>query len=321
MWVHSHVHLNSLGHISVRVCVCVYIAVPFFLQVIPSDFISLHLLVCLLCIRFACFLSWGHIPVRGGVYAWLCTTFCKIIPSDLTWVLSLVRLLCILFVRLFSLDHIPVRVLVCVCKWLCSSFCIIIQIMLFLCIRLWFFLLLPHPSASVCVRVCVCMAVPFFLHHYSSDVIAVHSLVFHYSSGHIQCMSLSVYVRVCVFVCMAMPIFFTFIHLMSFQSICMCVTFPGSTSQYKCFVCVYVHGFALLIAPLSDKCHRGSFTYVSLFLGPHPSASVCVCAWLCALLLHLFSCDVIWVHSLVRHSYLGHIPVLVCECIAVPFFL
>ena len=45
-------------------CLCVCIAVPFFWQVIPSDFISLHLLVCLLCIRFACFLSWGHIPVR-----------------------------------------------------------------------------------------------------------------------------------------------------------------------------------------------------------------------------------------------------------------
>ena len=53
IWVHLHVHLYSLGHIPVRVCVCK--AVPFFLQIIPSDFISLHLLVCLLCIRFCVF--------------------------------------------------------------------------------------------------------------------------------------------------------------------------------------------------------------------------------------------------------------------------
>ena len=191
---------------------------------------------------FACFTLFQ--VSHPSAWMWLCLHSCAHLYYKLLSDVIRVHLL----VYIFSLCHNPVHVFVCVCS---RAHAVPFFLHHFSSDAIWslFFFLVSHPSASVCVS--LCMGVPFFLHHYSSDVIAVHSLVIHYSSGHIQCMSLSVYVRVCVFVCMAMPIFFTFIHLMSFHSICMCVTFPGSTSQYKCFVCVYVHGFALLLAPLS----------------------------------------------------------------------
>ena len=93
----------------------------------------------------------------------------------------------------FYWGHIPVQVFVCVSVYSCA--------LLFAPLFVWchlksFFFLVSHPSASVCVS--LCMAVPFFLHHYSSDVIVVNSLVCHHSLGHI-----TVRVRLC----MSVPLF------------------------------------------------------------------------------------------------------------------
>jgi hypothetical protein len=153
IWVHLHVHLYSLGHIPVRVFVCVRVQSCALLFADNSIWFYIVAFACVSLVHSFLRASFpGATFQYEGVYAWLCSFFCKIIPSDLTWVLSLVRLLCIRFECLFSLDHIPVRVLLWVCKWLCSSFCIIIQVMSFLCIRWCFFF--PW-ATSQCVCVCV----------------------------------------------------------------------------------------------------------------------------------------------------------------------
>ena len=117
-------------------------------------------------------------------------------------------------------------VFVCLCVWLCPSFSpsfIWCHFRAFACVSLF---LGPHPSTSV-LCVCMCMALPFLLHHYQLNVIAVHSLMYLYSLGHI-----TVQVFVCVHGCVSF--FCTTFLVILFGCIRLCVIHTWVTSQCEC---------------------------------------------------------------------------------------
>ena len=78
----------------------------------------------------------------------------------------------------------------------------------------------------------VCMAVPFFMHHYTSDVMRVHSLVSHFSWGHISVRVLCVCVCMCV--CITVPFF--------------CKIIPSDLIWLHSLVCLFVLIFDLSVS-------------------------------------------------------------------------
>jgi len=180
---HSHVTLFLVSHPSSCVCLCLQrCALLFYRLFIWCHFGALACVYLLL-------VSQSSARVCMCVFAFACTCLCL----SFCTIIHLISIGCIRLFFLFYWYHIPVQVFVCVTVYSCA--------LLFAPLFIWchlksFFFLVSHPSASVCV--CLCMAVPFFLHHYSSDVIAVNSLVCHHSLGHTT-------MRFCL--CMSVPLF------------------------------------------------------------------------------------------------------------------
>ena len=178
-FVHIHfVFLFSLVPIPVRVfmLVCVHSC---------SLYFALIFIKCLLD-AFACvYLFLGpHSSARVFMYVFVCMAIPIFSHHYSSFFIDVHSLVCH-----NSLGHIPVRVLMCVCNR-CTFF---FAPLLFSChlgaFAFAFLFLGSHFSASI--ECYVCMAVPFFKHHFTSNVMWVHSLVCHFSWGHIS-------VRVCV---------------------------------------------------------------------------------------------------------------------------
>ena len=174
----------------------------------------------------------------------------------------------------------------CVCVLLCPSFCKIIHLISFVCIRMFFSYTCVASQSEFVLCVCACVnccallsAKIFILSFRCIGICASFFLAPHPRA------------IVCVNVCVC---------------VCVCALLCPSCCEKKCILC-----------------HSGVFACMSLLLVQHRSASVlcvCVCTWLC-----LSFCTIInrILYGRMCLFFWGHIPerVYVCVCMAVPFIL
>ena len=210
-----------------------------------------HSLVCFSCIRFVCFLSWGHIPVRVCV----CMAVLSFLQNDSIWI-DVVAFACVSLMHSFYLSLFlgpPVTsVYVCVCAWLCPSFAklfIWFYLDVFAFVSFW---LQTHPSASVRMYICALLFSKLLI-WFDVGAFACVSLLLGPHPSASACMHSCALLFAKLFIWFYLNAFAfvsLFMVLQCSTSVCALLYPSLCTIILRVFVCVYMHGCALLFAKL-----------------------------------------------------------------------